>query len=505
MCHVGPEIVCLLLIQHYIIFTYSLTTCSYHVSSILKTGTRNLVVDIRKVINNSSPYWLFPVFNTSEDHWALVLYTKYFPTKIFVLQSKANDVTTSFVDTFVSKLKTELILHHKLDVIEGPEIQNCNPGLYVIAVLHRITLFINNPLGKDMLKAKLDQDIKWLHESRAFAEDCNISKQSLSKFCNVMFEKIVHHPNISYVGIRNQGTSCYIIALFQMMFTLIDWFIEIATNINTKIEKPGDIVWHHICNMMFSTMKVDAVGTIGPVQAQQVSLFKRYMRQYCPLNQSEYLKDDNTQFGVDDVLLSLYDINSVLFKRFVYSKEEFVECDNCKIHQKIITDDYMMRIYVKDQPCIQKMENILKEIPLETPCHQCRKMLQCTEVEYTQLPETLLVWINRIEDYLTKDKLICEIDVYSNNGQVKFGDITYRLTSVIYHLGDNSDEGHYVTDSLRNTRFNNKDRLDTKLWHHFDDDSCENLYTDDLSKLHDKDLLWRRKNCVMLMLEKVYS
>ena len=127
------------------------------------------------------------------------------------------------------------------------------------------------------------------------------------------------------------------------------------------------------------------------------------------------------------------------------------------------------------------------------------------EVAYTQLPETLLVWINRIEDDLTNDKIICEIDVYSNNGQVKFCDITYRLTSVIYHLCDNADEGHYVTDSLRNTRYKNKDRLENKLWHYFDDQSCQCLYTDDLSKLSDEDLIWRRKNCVMLMLEKVYS
>ena len=116
MWYIGLEILCVVLILQLIMFLYRLKTCPYHVSSILKTGTRNVVVDIRKVIDNSSPYWLFPVFNTCEDHWAFVLYTKYFPTKIFALQSKANDVTTSYVQYFVSKLQTELFLHHKLDL-----------------------------------------------------------------------------------------------------------------------------------------------------------------------------------------------------------------------------------------------------------------------------------------------------------------------------------------------------------------------------------------------------
>ena len=323
------------------------SSCPYHVSSILKIETRNTRSQIENVLKNQSQHLIFPVYNSSQQHWAIIMYARYLPSKIFFLQSKIDVETSLYADVFLSKMKKSLHSIDSLDIIQKPQHLPCDTGMYVISLLHMMTTHINQPLIKYALKEQLQKNLHYLHQLNNLPESCNTTKTSLCLFCEDIFRDIPQQHFIRYRGISNSGSSCYLIAMFQMMFTDLDWFIEIATNINKRIKKNSDHVWLHLCNMMFGTMTFNVKGTLSPVEAKQISVFKKIMKHYCPKTSYDYLYDkQNTQFGADDVIGSLYDIDPEIFQRFQYVKEEFFECEQCHKRRIICTPDYMMRIGV---------------------------------------------------------------------------------------------------------------------------------------------------------------
>ena len=216
-----------------LLFVFSLnqgdSSCSYHVSSILKTDSNNPLLLIDNELEKSYRYLIVPLYNPSNQHWAMLLFAVYFPSKIIVLQSKPDVATSNYVNSFASKMNR--------DLIQRPLDNNCHPGYYVISLLRTVTFNIYNPLKKDILEEKLQKNLFFLHDLNDLLDGCDATKKSLCSFCTVIFKEIVHQHSITYRGIMNSGTSCYIIAMFQMMFTSIDWFIEIATKINNSVAK----------------------------------------------------------------------------------------------------------------------------------------------------------------------------------------------------------------------------------------------------------------------------
>ena len=264
-----------------------------------------------------------------------------------------------------------------------------------------------------------------------------------------------------YIGLYNQGNTCYLNSLIQTLFMTPE-FRKIILNFeyNSKI---------HV-------EKKDCI----PYQLSK--LFARLQLKYRNSEETKNLtksfqwfhNEENEQSDIQELIHILFDAlnNNEIYNLFQGDLENIIKCTECEnesIHQEKFID---LSIPVKNnnkkiESLKQSLEQFFSIEELKDDnlyqCDKCnKKVIGEKYIKIKKIPKILMLALNRFEyDYIhqMKKKINTKFDFDEKINEINGININYYLYSIIVHCGS-AMGGHYY--SLIKSFEDNK-------WYKFDD------------------------------------
>ena len=264
-----------------------------------------------------------------------------------------------------------------------------------------------------------------------------------------------------YIGLYNQGNTCYLNSLIQTLFMTPE-FRKIILNFeyNSKI---------HV-------EKKDCI----PYQLSK--LFARLQLKYRNSEETKNLtksfqwfhNEENEQSDIQELIHILFDAlnNNEIYNLFQGDLENIIKCTECEnesIHQEKFID---LSIPVKNnnkkiESLKQSLEQFFSIEELKDDnlyqCDKCnKKVIGEKYIKIKKIPKILMLALNRFEyDYIhqMKKKINTKFDFDEKINEINGININYNLYSIIVHCGS-AMGGHYY--SLIKSFEDNK-------WYKFDD------------------------------------
>ena len=144
--------------------------------------------------------------------------------------------------------------------------------------------------------------------------------------------------------------------------------------------------------------------------------------------------------------------NSIVTNTFYFDTMNICQCVNCRevsySFQKNLDLPLLLERKEKEK-LIDILNNYFKEITVEKMCNNCEKKKSKKLIKFCQIPEILIISLQRYDDNNKNDEIIefnenLDLREYIYNKLIDSNNTLYELLSIIYHEGD-INFGHYYS------------------------------------------------------------
>ena len=409
------------------------------------------------------------------------------------------------IDKAIKKIKNNIYILCSFsplynDIIKSEIEEKLNENKNIVMILYNLVfdyknnnfIFNDDTLKENIFKLLsniISLDFKYFNiiSSRIFSNHNNVV---LKKFDLPLNYSLRDLNKKKYLGLKNFGSTCYINALFQQLFMIPTFFIDIFKNFDFFNK--------------FSSTKLSQI-TLFEIQIAFANLLKSIMYYYPPFN---FIKTFKSAFNEEPIKLNVqqdtHEFLSILCEKIekeakiFFNKENFLENSfkgiltneiisleseypynskteepfysltldiknfnnledalNAYIKEEILDGENKFFVEKYGKKIRIKKRNSLKRIGNELIIH-----LKRFEFDFNTFIN------NKLNDYL-KFPLVLNLKKYLSEEKKKLNNdknMEYILTGILIHTGNNLQFGHYY--SLIKTYNNN---TDSYVWYKFND------------------------------------
>ncbi|KAG1146277.1 hypothetical protein G6F37_001340 [Rhizopus arrhizus] len=288
----------------------------------------------------------------------------------------------------------------------------------------------------------------------------------------VLWHNLINYDSrkeTGYVGIRNQGATCYMNSLIQSLY-FTNIFRKAVYKIPTEKEDPNNSValalQRCFYNLQFSD---ESVGTTELTKSFGWDSLDAFMQH--DVQEFSRVLQDNLELKMKGTL-----VDGVVNKIFMGKMKSFIKCINVTYESSRVEDFYDIQLNVKD--CKDLDESFKKYVALETLDGENKYMAEghglqaaCKGVSFEKFPPVLHLQLKRFEYDMHRDTMVkindhhvfpdtIDLREYCSTPSDDPEEHIYLLHGVLVHSGD-IDGGHYFALL--------KPEKDGK-WFRFDDD-----------------------------------
>ena len=478
----------------------------------------------------SSNFILLPVAMEVPPHWYLLIFLN-FQTwikrkesikEIYILDSLSNTRLSEshFQDVVVPFLKSIFELDEKVSfettTLKVPKQRNgYDCGVYVIALLDIIasTEFNDNMSIVDNIGYEIERHNLNVSEYRKKIHGLAVNLLQIQQSQN----------SICHRGIENEGHSCYIISVFQFLFTKIDMFVNIYDSIvkDTSVLAPDQQngwiallnIFSQVICVAHSRLQVNKPNMI-PLSKRHITKWRKLMKTLFP---NRELFDSDVDNDCSELLYFLINLGEKYFSSFLHSYNGVIECSGCltqrtrTLCQEQSVFNINLPMYDGTKTIPELIQQELEEC-IDCECPNCKNQNIkhiCKLVTCERVADTFIIHISRegVTDPHSGQRIaglnVSCVDIFNADGRVTIYGHDYKLIAAVYHVGEDTSKGHHVVDSKRPTLISNNKRTQNHIWHKFDDRTYKRYDNNYLSAMDCNEKKNKMIGCHLLMYERI--
>ncbi|RCH84208.1 hypothetical protein CU097_006643 [Rhizopus azygosporus] len=288
----------------------------------------------------------------------------------------------------------------------------------------------------------------------------------------VLWHNLINYDSrkeTGYVGIRNQGATCYMNSLIQSLY-FTNIFRKAVYKIPTEKEDPNNSVVLALQRCFYNLQFADeSVGTTELTKSFGWDSSDAFMQH--DVQEFSRVLQDNLELKMKGTL-----VDGAVTNIFMGKMKSFIKCIHVDYESSRVEDFYDIQLDVKG--CKNVDESFKKYVALETLDGENKYMAEghglqdaCKGVSFEKFPPVLHLQLKRFEYDMQRDTMVkindryvfpdtMDLREYCSAPSNDPGEHIYVLHGVLVHSGD-IDGGHYFALL--------KPQKDSK-WFRFDDD-----------------------------------
>lgn len=288
----------------------------------------------------------------------------------------------------------------------------------------------------------------------------------------VLWHNLINYDSrkeTGYVGIRNQGATCYMNSLIQSLY-FTNIFRKAVYKIPTEKEDPNNSValalQRCFYNLQFSD---ESVGTLELTKSFGWDSLDAFMQH--DVQEFSRVLQDNLELKMKGT-----PVDGAVTNIFMGKMKSYIKCINVDYESSRVEDFYDIQLNVKG--CSDLDESFERYVGVETMDGENKYMAEgyglqdaCKGVSFERFPPVLHLQLKRFEYDMQRDTMVkindhhvfpdqINLDKYCSTPSANPEEHNYILHGVLVHSGD-IDGGHYFALL--------KPEKDGK-WYRFDDD-----------------------------------
>lgn len=466
---------------------------------------------------NSKLFSLLPVNIPAEgkQHWYLLMVyrndmTSTSPTSLYLLdplgQKKFssehyNTILLPFLKKVFNDSSETTYNIHFVNVPPQPNAFDC--GVYLMLYLYIIWFRLKGKLVNVASQDKLLDKLEKYSDKLSSPNHVSTLRQRLYELTQKLLPK---ETIIKYSGIINEGYTCYINVVLQIIFCLSDTLLEMYEDIFikqiNKFENTSNMsTWKIILDLFIRSISVNKRGSPTCIKKEDIRALRTNLQPNSNLPIS-----DNHNSDPHELLIYLIDVGGPYFKSLRFSLNCRKVCNTCKSSLPRVQQQdesvFTIPVPLTERNIDSIVENVLRtDNDVTCYCEVCKRDCLHTMVDHCMEPhpKTLILQIGRFSGKRKEDV----VDIFANNYEANLFGKTYRLQGVVYHIGDSIDEGHYYVECVRPTMCSNSIQDQERRWHRFDDEEVTIFTEKHKGFKGPKEQQIKMANCYLLMYERV--
>lgn len=288
----------------------------------------------------------------------------------------------------------------------------------------------------------------------------------------VLWHNLINYDSrkeTGYVGIRNQGATCYMNSLIQSLY-FTNIFRKAVYGIPTEKEDPNNSVALALQRCFYNLQYSDeSVGTTELTKSFGWDSVDAFMQH--DVQEFSRVLQDNLELKMKGTL-----VDGAVTNIFMGKMKSYIKCINVDYESSRVEDFYDIQLNVKG--CKSLEDSFKRYVDVETMDGENKYMAEghglqdaCKGVSFESFPPVLHLQLKRFEYDMQRDTMVKINDHHVFPDQINLNsflstpntdpsDVNYVLHGVLVHSGD-IDGGHYFALL--------KPEKDGK-WFRFDDD-----------------------------------